>query len=82
MVLSSAFINGMKAYVLDFIKEESGQSTVEFVVIFGALLAMVLAFIVIFNAGVDGVFTHLSANAASHTTGLSVLGMMQDVLLY
>lgn len=63
-------------------KEEAGQSTVEFVVIFCALLAMMVAFIAFFNAGVDGVFMHLAAIAASHTSSISVIGMMQDVLLY
>lgn len=71
-----------QANLVALIKEETGQSTVEFVVIFGALLTMVIAFIAFFNAGVDGVFAHLGSVAASHTTGLSVIGMMQDVLLY
>lgn len=65
-----------------FFREESGQSTAEFVLVFCALLAMVVAFIAIFQAGTDGVFVRLGMEAASHTLGGSVLGMVQDVLLY
>ena len=63
-------------------QEESGQSTTEFVLVFCALLAMVIAFIAFFQAGTDGVFVRLGTEAASHTSGISIIGMVQDVLLY
>lgn len=79
---SRSFAREREKHIWAFIKEEAGQSTVEFVVIFCALLAMIVAFIAFFSAGVDGVFMHLAAIAASHASGISVIGMMQDVLLY
>ena len=68
--------------VVAFFQEEKGQSTTEFVLVFCALLAMVIAFITIFQAGTDGVFVRLGTEAASHTSGISILGMVQDALLY
>ncbi len=68
--------------VVAFLQEEKGQSTTEFVLVFCALLAMVIALIVIFQAGADGVFVRLGTEAASHTSGISILGMVQDALLY
>lgn len=68
--------------MIRFLQEQTGQSTVEFVLVFTALLAMIIAFIACFNAGIEGVFTNLALQAASHTDGLSLIGMVQDALLY
>lgn len=68
--------------IVALLHEEKGQSTTEFVLVFCALLAMVIAFIAFFQAGTDGVFVRLGTEAASHTSGISILGMVQDALLY
>ncbi len=80
--VSHSFASEREKRIWGIAQEEAGQSTVEFVVIFCALLGMTVAFIAFFSAGVDGVFMHLAAIASSHTSGISPIGMMKDVLLY
>lgn len=64
------------------LREDAGQSTVEYALVLGAFLAMVLALGAIFKAAETGVVVEQAQEAASHSLGISMLGALQDAVLY
>ncbi len=65
-----------------FAAESLGQSTVEYAIILGAFLAMVMALGAIARAVSEGVVVGKAVEAASHSAGESFVGSLQDVALY
>ncbi len=62
--------------------ECGGQSTVEYAIVLGAFLAMVVALAAIARAVGSGVVANEAVEAASHSAGETFLGTLQDALLY
>lgn len=62
-------------------RDERGQATVEYAVILGAFLAVVIALGTLWRAMDDGTFLEHALSAASHHLQLSAAGVI-DVFLY
>ncbi len=62
--------------------ERLGQSTVEYAIVLGAFLAMVVALGAIAKAASSGVVVSEAVEAASHSQAQSFVGALQDVALY
>ena len=61
---------------------DGGQSTVEYLLVLAAFLAIVLAMGSLWHASQDGRLAELARAASSHGTGEGVVGMAQDLLAY
>lgn len=64
------------------LKAKGGQSSVEFLALCAAFLAMVLALGTLWHAAQGGIFQQLDLEAASHTFSQAGLGAWQDILAY
>ena len=61
---------------------ECGQSTVEYLLVLMAFLAIVLAMGSIWHAAQDGRLAEIARDASSHSFREGVVGMAQDLLAY
>lgn len=72
--------------MLDVLREESAQSTVEYAIVTMALLSIVLAIVGLWRAGTDGRLAALAARAASHgvasTSVIDAAAGAKDIALY
>ena len=72
--------------MLDVLREESAQSTVEYAIVTMALLSIVLAIAGRWRAGTDGRLAALAARAASHgvasTSVIDAAAGAKDIALY
>lgn len=72
--------------MLDVLREESAQSTVEYAIVTMALLSIVLAIAGLWRAGTDGRLAASAARAASHgVASMSVIDAAagaKDIALY
>lgn len=72
--------------MLDILREESAQSTVEYAIVTMALLSIVLAIAGLWRAGTDGRLAALAARAASHgvasTLVIDAAAGAKDIALY
>ena len=72
--------------MLDVLREESAQSTVEYAIVTMALLSIVLAIAGLWRAGIDGRLAALAARAASHgvasTSVIDAAAGAKDIALY
>lgn len=72
--------------MLDVLREESAQSTVEYAIVTMALLSIVLAIAGLWRAGADGRLAALAARAASHgvasTSVIDAAAGAKDIALY
>ena len=72
--------------MLDVLREESAQSTVEYAIVTMALLSIVLAIAGLWRAGTDGRLAALAAQAASHgvasTSVIDAAEGVKDIALY
>lgn len=62
--------------------EEQGQSTIEFAIVFSAVLIVCLTLFALGRAAQDGYFAQGHVEWATHTTQSSTVAGIQDVLLY
>ena len=60
----------------------SGQSTLEYLLLLVAFVAMIGALALVWHAARDGRLLGLASAAASHGTGAGAVAMLKDVLLY
>lgn len=60
-------------------REDRAQATVEYAVVFAALLSIIIACATVWHAGTEGVFAEIAQEAASHT--LAAAGAI-DISLY
>lgn len=60
----------------------SGQSTVEYLVVLGAFVAMLAALALLWRSGRDGTLVGLATGAASHGAEQGSVGMLKDVTGY
>lgn len=63
-------------------REDSGQSTVEFAIVSAAFLALVIGLSLLWRSVSDGTFVDHAILSASHHIQQSVVGGGMDVLLY
>ena len=72
--------------MLDVLREESAQSTVEYAIVTMALLSIVLAIAGLWRAGTDGLLAAWAARAASHgvasTSVIDAAAGAKDIALY
>jgi hypothetical protein len=61
---------------------KAGQSTVEYLLVGLALLAVIMALGLFAGRLRDGVFSEHASNSASHSMGEASAGALGDVLLY
>jgi hypothetical protein len=61
---------------------KQGQATVEYVIVAGALIAVVLALGAFADRVEEGLFVEHAADSASHSAGSNTMGVIGDVLLY
>ncbi|HIZ46568.1 MAG TPA: hypothetical protein IAA19_06060 [Candidatus Olsenella pullistercoris] len=64
------------------VADERGQATVEYLVVLGAFLAMLLALGALWRAGSEGDLVQLAADSASHGLGQGTVPLLKDVLGY
>ena len=60
----------------------SGQSTVEYALVLGAFLAMVVVLGLLWHGVRDGLLVGAASEAASHGTGGGAVALLKDVLGY
>ena len=60
----------------------SGQSTLEYLLLLVAFVAMVGALALLWHAARDGRLLELSVDAASHSSGGGMTSLLKDVLEY
>lgn len=73
---------GLVARLRGIFRDERGQSSVEYALVFFALLAIVVALAALWRAGSRGALVQRAAESASHALGQDGIGGMQDILLY
>ncbi len=61
---------------------DGGQSTLEYLLVLIAFLAIVLAMGSMWHAAQDGRLADLARDASSHGAGEGIVGMAQDLLAY
>lgn len=65
------------------VRERRGQSSVEYAIVLGAFLAVVLALGAFWAMARDGTLQRLSERAASHAlSGEGAIGGMRDIVLF
>ena len=67
---------------LAFKPGNNGQTTVEYLIVGLALLAMVVALGALSGRLQDGLFVQHAIDSASHAAGHNTMGVIGDVLLY
>lgn len=60
----------------------SGQSTVEYLIVFSAFMAMVVVVGALWHVGRDGTLVRLATQAASHGSGNGMIAQIKDVLVF
>lgn len=71
----------LTAVVFKHLKDERGQSTVEYAIVAAAIIAIVVVLGILANNLEDGMFIQHALSAASHHIGASI-GGVTDVFCY
>lgn len=61
---------------------DKGQSTLEYLLVLLAFLAIVLAMGALWHVAQNGRLAELARDASSHSTGEGLVGIAQDLLAY
>ncbi|WP_455136023.1 hypothetical protein [Thermophilibacter sp.] len=65
-----------------WVADEKGQSTVEYLLVLSAFLAVVVVLGLLWHAGRDGALVGEATRAASHGTAQGEVALLKDVLGY
>lgn len=64
------------------VASREGQSTLEYLLVLGAFVALLAALGLLWHAAKDGVLVGLATESASHGAGQGPVGMLKDVAVF